>query len=89
MEISIRNRLVQSKVDFQFTLENQQEFDFIGTECFRKTLDGGEEISFPLEAIIFQSGMYNLQCVKVTIFNSDGTQTPYVFPLQWMVQVNS
>jgi len=89
MEISIRNRLVQSKVDFEFSLQSRPDFDFIGPECFRKTLDGGEEIVFPLEAVIFQSGMYNLQCVKLTVHNNDGSKTPYVFPLQWIVQVNT
>lgn len=88
MELSIRNRLVHSKVDFEFSLEDREEMDFMGPECFRKTLNGGDEIEFPLKAILFRSGLYNLQCVKLTVHNIDGSKTPYVFPLQWIVQVN-
>mmetsp|Transcript_18906 Transcript_18906/g.28738 ORF Transcript_18906/g.28738 Transcript_18906/m.28738 type:complete len:1849 (-) Transcript_18906:41-5587(-) len=89
MQISICNRFVESKVDFEFSLDSREDFEFTGTDCFRKSLNGGEGITFPLEAIIFKSGMYDLQCVKVIIFSSDGTETPYIFPLQWMVHINS
>ena len=89
MQISICNRLVESKVDFEFSLESREDFEFTGTDRFRKSLNGGEGITFPLQAIIFKSGMYDLQCVKVIIFGSDGTETPYIFPLQWIVHINS
>lgn len=89
MRISIRNRLVQSKVDFEFSLQTRTDLDFVGPECFRKILNGGEEIAFPMDAVIFQSGMFNLQCVKLTVHNNDGSKTPYVFPLQWIVHVNT
>jgi len=89
MEITIRNRLVQSNVDFAFSVSQQQDFHFIGAECFRWNLEGGGEISFPMKVAIFSSGIYDLQCVKIIFYQPDGTETPYVFPLQWIVKVDS
>jgi len=87
MEISLRNRLVRTAVDFQFSLQARRDITFIGPETFRKCINGGEEVVFPMEAILFESGMYNLQCVKLTVH--DDSNTPYVFPLQWIVKVNA
>merc|ERR1712045_857246 len=89
MEITIRNRLVESNVDFAFTVSQQADFNFVGAECFRWNLEGGGEITFPLKAVIFSSGIYDLQCVKITFYHSDGMETPYVFPLQWIVKADS
>eukprot|EP00979_Chaetoceros_neogracilis_P012199 scaffold3156_cov268-Chaetoceros_neogracile.AAC.30 len=60
MEISLRNRLSRSDISF------------IGPESFRKSIDGGDEVVFPME------------CVKLTVH--DDSSTPYVFPLQWIVK---
>jgi hypothetical protein len=89
MEISIRNRLFHSNVNFEFSLKNNPEIDFIGPERFEHVLKAGDEVVFPLKAVLFESGMHNLQCVKLTVNNSDGSKTPYSFPLQWIVQVNN
>lgn len=88
MEITIRNRVVQSKVDFTFSVNEQPDFEFMGTECFRWNLDGNGEMTFPLRAVIFSSGVYDLQCVKITVHQSDGKDTSYVFPLQWIIKVD-
>lgn len=89
MEITIRNRLFHSNVDFEFSLQSRQDLNFIGPERFNEILKAGDEIVFPLKAVLFESGMHNLQCVKLTVNNTDGSKTPYVFPLQWIVQVNN
>ena len=89
MEISIRNRLARSTVDFNFHLEGTSDFDLIGCSRFRKKLIGGDNLSLPIEALIFRPGMFNLQSVKVTIYHPDGNETPYIFPMQWMVRVDS
>ncbi len=89
MEISIRNRLVKSNVEFNFSLCEKPDFNFIGSAQFHWNLKGGEKITFPLEAVIFAGGVYDLQCVKVTVYNDDGSEMPYVFPLQWIVKVNA
>lgn len=89
MEISIRNRLVKSNVEFEFSLCTKQDFDFIGSSQFKWKLEGGEVLSFPLKAVIFSDGIYDLQCVKITVYNQDGMEMPYIFPLQWIVKVNA
>lgn len=89
MEISVRNRLVKSKVNFEFSLSHEPDFDFIGPQQFQWTLEGDEELVFPLEAVLFGDGIYDLQCVKITVCNEDGSKVPYVFPLQWIVKVNA
>ena len=89
MEISIRNRLVQTGVDFEFALDPRQEFDFVGSTQFKWNLCGDQEISFPIEAIIFNGGVVDLQCVKITVIQKDGSRMPYVFPLQWIINVSA
>jgi len=89
MEISVRNRLVKSKVDFEFSLSHEPDFDFVGPQQFQWKLEGDEELIFPLEAVLFSNGIYDLQCVKITVCNEDGSKVPYVFPLQWIVKVNA
>ncbi len=89
MDISIRNRLFHSSVDFDFSLQSRRDLEFVGPERFNKVLKAGEEVAFPLTAVLFESGMHNLQCVKLIVNNSDGSKTPFIFPLQWIVHVNN
>jgi len=87
LEITIRNRLVESPVDFEFALENQNGFDFVGCTCFKWNLSGGSEITVPLKALFFKSGVYNLQSVRLTVLKTD-VPVPYLFPLQWTVTID-
>jgi len=87
IEVTVRNRLVESPVEFEFALERQADFELIGAERFRWTLDGGDEIVVPLHAIMSSSGIYNLQSLRLTVF-VDNLQVPYLFPFQWIVKVN-
>lgn len=89
MEISIRNRLVKTGVEFEFSLGTRREFDFVGTTAFKWKLGGDQELTFPLEAVVFSGGVVDLQCVKITVIQADGSKMPYVFPLQWIVNVTS
>jgi hypothetical protein len=89
MEINIRNRLLRSQVDFEFSLDRKPDFDFVGSECFKWSLNGDEELSFPLQAVLYSSGIYDLQCAKISVFQENGTKTQYMFPLQWIVKVNT
>lgn len=87
LEISIRNRLVKTDVEFEFSLNPpQEEFDFIGSTKLKQKLGGGQELVVPIEAVIFIDGVIDLQCVKITVFQEEGSM-PYVFPLQWIVNV--
>lgn len=82
LQVIVRNRLVEADVKFEFSLDQQPTFDFIGTSSFSWKLSGGEEIALPLKARIYSGGIYNLQSVRLTVLN-----VPYLFPLQWTVVV--
>lgn len=86
VEITFRNRLVETTVDFEFALNHQPEFDFMGTTSFKWSLRGGEEIVVPLKARFYAGGVYNLQSVRLTVLNSNAP-VPYLFPLQWTIFV--
>ena len=76
--ITIRNRLIETDVEFEFTVTDQPGLDFVGTTSFNWSLSGGNEISIPLKARMYSGGVYNLQSVRLTVQG-----TAYLFPLQW------
>jgi len=82
VEITIRNRLIETDVEFEFAIDHQPGLDFVGTTCFHWSLSGGDEVSVPLKACIYSGGVYNLQSVRLTVLKA-GTTVPYLFPLQW------
>jgi len=95
-EITLRNRLVsKDPVDFVVTIERPDgdEFDFAGPESFKSSLGGGEELAFPLRALVPSAGVYNLQKVRLTVDGDSGggggdePQISYVFPMQWLCTV--
>jgi hypothetical protein len=85
-EVTVRNRLVESDVEFEFSVERPHVFEFVGADSFSWRLRGGEELRIPLQAVIFSAGVYNLQKVRLTVMKED-KHVPYLFPLQWMVTV--
>lgn len=98
LEVTVRNRLVSQGVAFEFYLERQPEFEFVGSKCFDTVLKGGGEVTVPLKVVIGQSGIYNLQSLRLTVKSggedddeksvSGGLMVPYLFPLQWIVTVD-
>jgi hypothetical protein len=87
LEIVIRNRLIETNVDFEFAVDHQPEFDFVGITCFKESLLGGDDLSAPLKVLIHSGGVYNLQCVRLTVLSRDAS-VPYLFPLQWSIMVD-
>lgn len=68
-------------------MERPKGFEFIGPESFQWSLQGGEELAIPMQAVVPRSGVYNLQSVRLTV-NKVDKKVPYLFPLQWIVRVN-
>ena len=87
IEIIIRNRLIESEVEFQFVIDHQPGVDFVGTTCFNCSLSGLDELTVPLKARIYSGGVFNLQNVRLTVPKEAGTTVPYLFPLQWTMVV--
>lgn len=86
MEVIVSNRLIETDVKFEFALDDQPSFDFIGASSFTWTLSGGDQIKIPVKARIYSGGIYNVQCVRLTVIKVDSS-IPYLFPLQWSVVV--
>lgn len=84
VKITLRNRLTRESIDFLFSVDRSECFDFIGTQCFQSALSGGEEISLALQALIRSPGVYDLQRIRISVEGEE----PYVFPMQWLVSVD-
>jgi hypothetical protein len=86
-EVKVRNRLVNEPVSFEFNVDEPESFHIVGPERFKASLGGGDEMSVPLQAIIPNTGLYNLQSIRLTIESEQAIS--YTFPLQWMVTVDT
>ena len=87
LEVTVTNRLVEAEVDFEFGLDRQPSFEFIGAESFKWTLGGGEDLVVPLTVEISRSGVYNLQSLRLTVKREE-VEIPYYFPWQWIMNVS-
>ena len=94
LEITIRNRLVSFPVTFEFSLDHSPEFEILGMDRFTRILKGNEELVIPFTVMMFSPGVYNLQNVRLTVFVDKGVnghdevlKVPYLFPLQWIIEV--
>jgi hypothetical protein len=59
--------------------------DIMGASTFESILQGGEDMTVNLVALVNSCGIYNLQHVRI-IFKNDKPE-PFLFPVQWMVTV--
>jgi hypothetical protein len=84
VKITLRNRLTKESVEFQFSVDRGNGFDYLGPECFESALSGGEEVSVTLQALIPNPGVYDLQRIRLSV----NDEKPYVFPMQWLVAVH-
>jgi hypothetical protein len=90
LQVTLRNRLTEEAVDFCFTVETPETFDYIGPETFQWVLEASGHVTIPLQALIPTAGVYNLQHIRLTVGMNGrfGEDQVYLFPLQWMVTVN-
>lgn len=84
MIVTIRNRLSDSDVEFEFSIDPRPDFDFIGATSFHWLLSGGEEISVPMKVRFYCAGVYNVQSVRLAIPQAGGA---FLFPFEWDVVV--
>merc|ERR1712151_453348 len=54
-------------INFEFSIEQPDTFDFIGPQCINLKLEGGQEMSIPMQAVIHSPGVYDLQNVKLSL----------------------
>jgi hypothetical protein len=84
-EVTLRNRFVNETVTFEFVAETQSNMDMMGASTFESFLQGGEDMTVNLVALVNNSGIYNLQNVRIIIKNDEPES--FLFPVQWMVTV--
>lgn len=92
----MKNRLVGADVEFEFEVDQQPDFEFMGAECFQWKLSGGEELIVPLQVVFSNYGLYNLQSVRLTVFSKDSgpsssstkKRNEFLFPFQWILKVS-
>lgn len=87
IKITLQNELAESSVDFDFTMESADSFDFSGPERLRIELKGGEHVTIPIEALFYTPGVFNLQKVRLNVDNGVPAPRSFVFPTQWLVSV--
>jgi hypothetical protein len=77
----------KNAVEFECSFIPQRDYDLAGLKSFRATLSGGEHISIPMKAYFLSEGIYNLQCVRLTVYDGKGEELSQTFPMQWMINV--
>lgn len=76
---------------FVLQVEQPTYFDFVGAQSLQWTLDGSEELTLPMKAVIPCPGVYNLQSLKILVDEVDGDDNDavaYDFAVQWIVNVS-
>ena len=87
LQVTLRNKQRKDPVNFEFSIEQPENFGFTGPEkCYAK-LAGGEKLSIPLQAVLPSAGVYNLQRVRVSVGTSSDTK--FTLDRQWIVTANS
>lgn len=74
-------------MEFEFSFIPQTDYELAGVKSFRGKLLGGEDISIPMKAFFLTQGMYNLQCIRLTVYEEEGEELSQIFPMQWIVHV--
>lgn len=86
-KVELRNRLLESPVDFLISLE-PKTYDLIGMKKQRFQLDPDGDVTLSLQAVISRPGMFDLQALQITVrqWNEDVT---YQLSQQWLVRVRN
>ena len=85
-EITLRNNLVETPVAFEFSVKRPKMFEVVGSEVFPWTMNGGDEVTIPLQAVIPMPGVYNLQQTHLTVTEA-GNALQHPCDLQWLVMI--
>jgi hypothetical protein len=86
MKVTLRNRLLESPVDFMFSLE-PTSYDLVGLKMHRFKLDPDGEVTIPLQCLISRPGIFDLQSLRLTVVQGDDEVT-YKLSQQWLVCVD-
>jgi hypothetical protein len=85
MKVTLRNRMLESPVEFQISLQPTANFELIGAKMHKFKLDASEEVTIPYQALVTKSGTYDLQALRLTIMEE--TEITYELSQQWLVSL--
>ena len=86
-KMTFRNQMVETDIDFEVVMDQSDAFEVIGGDFIPSNLKGGQEMAFPLEALVQAPGIHDLQTLKLYI-SHEGASQIYKLPLQWLVRVD-
>ena len=99
VEVTLRNQLVETPVDFVVTLKDASNtMDLIGPEEQALTLAGNDTVTLPYEALLSRGGTHDLQSLALTILPASTEQeegkeegvvgVAHSLHQQWLVHVS-
>ena len=88
LTVKLKNELTTSSVEFMLAVNGGSTFELIGMASRRVSLTGGEECLLPMQALIPNPGVHDLQVLEVKIVKWHG-RCPLLFlpDSQWIVTV--
>lgn len=90
VEVTLRNQMVESSVDFVVSIAEQANMDIIGPERLTLSLKASETITLPFDALLSRGGIHDLQSMHLTIQDSEETKEEISHSLdqQWLVHIS-
>ena len=82
----MRNQLLEAAVKFYVSVEDHPNYDLIGLDMLRLTLEASGCTTIPFDVLIPRAGIHDLQFLRLTI--RDGEEE-LEFPLtqQWLINI--
>jgi len=88
LKVILRNRMLESPVEFQVQFDSKAAFDLIGTKLHTLNLEPSGEVTLALEALVQRAGVYDLQALEL-IVKHEKQEVTYQLSQQWLVSVKN
>jgi hypothetical protein len=85
LKITLRNRLLESPIDFLYSLE-PDAYDFTGMKMRRFYLEPDGHVDIAVRAFISRPGIFDLQALRLSV-RQGGEEVTYQLAQQWLVSV--
>ncbi len=86
IRVTLRNRMLESSVQFFLSVEKNPGWEVIGFDVLALSLQPSENVDIPMEALIPRAGIHNLQGLQVTVRQGE-EDLPFPLPHQWLIHV--
>eukprot|EP00980_Cylindrotheca_fusiformis_P016923 scaffold5156_cov143-Cylindrotheca_fusiformis.AAC.3 len=86
MDVTLRNQMLESSVNFDMTMRDHPSFELIGLERLKLLLQPQEEKKILFEALVPRAGTHDLQALHLTVKREE-EEIPFPLKEQWFVAV--